>query len=142
MLNKIFLFGTVLCLSGCAIDNAIGKYAIDNAIGKYEKVANQVNLGDTRDKVFGILMPTQGGLSAGKRKQPDKYMKDSKKIEIYYFRTQRQPDGLTTDDEFTPYIFEDGILQAIGWATIGGPKTSGQVVPKTNINVRQQTTVK
>ncbi|MCH2386777.1 MAG: hypothetical protein MK240_01115 [Opitutales bacterium] len=34
-------------------------------------------------------------------------------------------DHLTTDDEFTPYIFTDSVLTGIGWAVLGGPKSRG-----------------
>ena len=59
-------------------------------------------------------------------------------------RTGRQPDGLTTDDEFTPYIFNNGKLVGIGWHLIGGPKTQGQAADTykiTNQNTNKSTTV-
>jgi hypothetical protein len=34
--------------------------------------------------------------------------------------------GFVTDDEFTPYIFNDGKLVAVGWQTLGGIKSQGQ----------------
>jgi len=50
-------------------------------------------------------------------------------VEIYFMRSGWQPDGLTTDDEFTPYIFHDGKLVGIGWSMIGGSKSQGQAQP-------------
>jgi hypothetical protein len=73
-------------------------------------------------------MPTQEGLPATARKPPESYKQGENIVEIYYFRSGRQPDGLTTDDEFTPYVFTNGILTAIGWAALGGPKSHGQVI--------------
>jgi len=58
-------------------------------------------------------------------------LKDGKKIEIYYFRSGRQPDGLITDDEFTPYVFTDEVLTGIGWQVLGGPNSIGQINLKT-----------
>ena len=49
-------------------------------------------------------------------------------------RSRRQPDGLTTDDEFTPYFFRNGRLAGIGWHQLGGAKSHGQVVPQTNVS--------
>ena len=84
-------------------------------------------------------MPTQKSLSAKATKSPEAFMKDGKKIEIYYFRSGWTSDGLTTDDEFTPYGFTDGVLTSIGWTSLGGAKTHGEVVqPATEIN---QTTI-
>ena len=40
------------------------------------------------------------------------------KVEIYYFRTARVPDGRTTDDELIPYLFIDDKLHAIGWTAV------------------------
>jgi hypothetical protein len=39
-------------------------------------------------------------------------------------RTGWVSDGLTTDDEFTPYVFTDEVLTSIGWVALGGPKTT------------------
>ena len=62
-------------------------------------------------------------------------------VDIYYFRTLRQPDGLTTDDEFTPYVLNNDVLVAIGWTSIGGANSQGQTVPQTNVQVHQSTIV-
>lgn len=59
---------------------------------------------------------------------------ESINVEIFYMRTGRQADGITTDDEFTPYIFNDGKLAGIGWSLIGGPKSQGQATSDTYIN--------
>jgi len=53
-------------------------------------------------------------------------------------RSARQPDGLTTDDEFTPYIFNDERLVRIGWQVLGGPKALGQATSDTYIQHTQQ----
>jgi hypothetical protein len=124
-------FGIVLSVSGCAV-------MIDSAISKYNEKAPQISLGASKEEVLAILGPTQDGLPANARKQPEQYMKDGVKIDILYFRSGRQPDDLTTDDEFTPYVFQNGRLTGIGWSCLGGPKSSGQVVPRVNI---QQNTV-
>jgi len=54
-------------------------------------------------------------------------------IEIYFMRSGRQPDGLRTDDEFTPYVFNDGKLVGVGWQVLGGAKSQGQTSPVTNV---------
>ncbi len=114
---------------------------IDSGIAKYNAVADRVQLGDSRNKVLSILNPTQEGIPQKNRKNPDKYIKDNALVEIYYFRTGRQPDGLTTDDEFTPYLFNDGKLVAIGWQVLGGPKSVGQVVQPAPVTIVKPTTI-
>lgn len=110
---------------------------LGNAITAYAEAAPAVRLGMSKAKVLEILAPSQEGLAAKEIKHPDLYKKDGVIVEILYFRSGRQPDELTTDDEFTPYVFNDGELIAIGWATLGGPKTHGQVQPEINVEVQQ-----
>jgi len=59
-------------------------------------------------------------------KKPERFLKDGKKYHIYFLRTSFQSDGLVTDDEFTPHIFENDKLVGIGWTYLGGPATQGQ----------------
>ena len=110
----------LLLLSGCATTQ------IDAAIEDYQANAGRIHLGDEKEQVLAVLTPLQARLSASERKAPESYLKDGATVEIYYARSGRQPDGLTTDDEFTPYVFTNGKLTAIGWTTLGGPKTQGQ----------------
>ena len=116
-------------LTGC-----VPAITIDNATNDYQRVAPRISLGDDKSKVLFLLEPIQQNLSSRQRKQSESFLKDGKRIEIYYMRSGRQPDGLTTDDEFTPYVFEDGVLVAIGWAYLGGPQSQGQTSDSIYIN--------
>lgn len=129
MNKKLVIILASVFLTGCSTIN------IYSAISKYEKVAEQVNLGDSKDKALAILMPTQARLFSGLKKAPEKYIKEGVLVEIYFMRSLHQPDGLTTDDEFTPYLFNDGKLVGIGWQVLGGASTQGQAVPVTNIQI-------
>jgi len=101
-------------------------YQIKNSISKYENQSSKIEIGDTKQEVLEILEPTQT-LKKKYRKKPEKYIsKDGSLIEIYYYRSGWVSDGLTTDDEFIPYVFKDGVLIGIGWTSIGGVKTQGQ----------------
>lgn len=132
-MRKILVLLLCLGLYGCAT------LAIDSSVKQYRFAASKVKLGDKKEDVLSILLPTQSGLSFNASKSPEAFTQDGKKIEIYYMRSGRQPDGLTTDDEFTPYVFTDGVLTGIGWVVLGGAKSHGQVVePPSNI---QQTTI-
>ena len=129
---KHFLKASVALLALLTVSACAG-FQIDSGIAKYNAVADRVQLGDSRNKVLSILNPTQKGIPQRNRKNPDKYKKNNVLVEVYYFRTGRQPDNLTTDDEFTPYLFNDGKLVAIGWQVLGGPKSVGQAAPVTNV---------
>ena len=133
-MRMIFLLTIfAISLSGCE--------AVHSSIRQYYAVADQVQLGDSKEKVFGVLMPTQEKLPFDEMKPADFYMEGGNLMEIHYFRSGRQPDNLTTDDEFTPYVFKNGVLIAIGWKTLGGPKSFGKVVPPANITNIHHTTI-
>ncbi|MBX7147715.1 DUF3192 domain-containing protein [bacterium] len=133
----IFIICTFLVFNACGVANTV---SISSSISGYNKAKNQVRLGDPKNKVLSILEPTQRSLFKGARKPPESFLDQSGKLtEIYYFRSSRQADGLTTDDEFTPYVFYDDRLVAIGWASMGGPHTQGQTRPQ--INIRTTNTI-
>jgi hypothetical protein len=121
----------VFCLMswGCAqlalVDESSRR--IDAAIAMYSDQTRVVQLGDAKEKVLGILLPSQEDLKPDERKSPESFLKNDVRTDIYFFRSRRQADGLTTDDEFVPYVFTNGVLTAVGWTAIGGPKTQGQV---------------
>jgi len=118
--KMLFLAGVLIFSLGAACSS------IDGAIYDYEKVKETVSLGDSKDKVLSILNPTLKSLSKKHKKDPEKYLEDKVLVEVYFFRSKRVADDLTTDDEFTPYIFKNGKLAGIGWTMIGGAKSHGQ----------------
>ena len=50
---------------------------------------------------------------------------DGKSIVTFYCRTAWIEDGKMTDDEYTPFVFINNELSAIGWESLGGPQTRG-----------------
>lgn len=106
-----------------------------STVTAYNAAYPSVALGMSLSEVSGIMEPTQSLLAEHEVKQPDKYIKEGTEVDILYYRSGWQEDGLTTDDEYTPYLFNDGELVAIGWATLGGPKSTGQA---RDVNIQQQ----
>ena len=120
-LQRVTALALLLLLGACA-----GPGTISGAIRAYEAVAPQVALGQSKAEVLAILQPTQAELSSRQTKPSESFMEEEVLKEVYFFRSRSFNDGLVTDDEFTPYVFEDGVLVAIGWTAIGGPKTQAQ----------------
>jgi hypothetical protein len=125
-------------VQGCVVadrinDTYINPYRIRDTVDDYMEVANSVELGMSKQQVVEILGPTQTRLRNTEIKQSDHYRGKGLNVEILYFRSGWQRDGLVTDDEFTPYIFNDGALVAIGWEILGGPKSQGQAPARINI---------
>ena len=114
----------------CGCSNAVG-----TAISQYHAVAPQIKLGMDKDNVLRILSPTQEGLSLRQTRGPEQYTQDGIHVEICFFRSHANYDKILTDDEFTPYVFHDGKLAAIGWTAIGGPKTQAQPIPEQHITI-------
>jgi len=109
-----------LLLSGWGL---AAQFRNDEVITDYHHLAPQVHIGDTKKRVTEILGPLQDRLDSTERKPSQAFQRDGKLIEILYVRTQRIPDGLTTDYELTPYIVIDGKLHAIGRTALGIPLT-------------------
>lgn len=116
----------MLMLTGCAPS----RYQL--TVDEYVAAAPKVSLGMSKEEVKEILKPTQQKLKNTEIKHSDMYDKEGVLVEILYFRSGWQHDGLTTDDEFTPYLFNDGELVSVGWAVLGGPKSQGQATFETN----------
>jgi len=91
---------------------------IDRTIKRYNAAVDQIRLGDSRERVVQILSPTQRDLPPENSKASEQYIRDGQIYQIDYYRTARQPDGFTTDDEFTPYLFVNDKLLAIGWQAL------------------------
>ena len=127
VLFLLSLFGFVFI--GCATTLTTWEQTVNN----YALAAPKVELGMSKQEVTDILNPTQALLKNTELRHPDKYVKDGVNVEILYFRSGWVSDGLDTDDEFTPYIFNNGKLVAVGWMSIGGPKNTSSAVPRVNV---------
>jgi len=130
MNRAVALCVAMLFLLGC-VGRGNSRYRL--TVDDYMLAAPTIRLDMSKAEVLEIMQPSQIRLKNTDIKQPDLYRKDGVLVEILYFRSGWQKDGITTDDEFTPYLFNDGSLVAIGWATLGGPRSQGQAAPETYI---------
>ncbi len=76
----------------------------------------------------------QASLPSDWKRVADQYLENGVPFYIHYQRTGWVEDGMKTDDEFTPYIFADSTLVAIGWTVLGGAKSSGDAIAAAAIN--------
>mgnify|MGYP001198037591 CR=1 FL=1 len=121
-LKYILLACAISLLNGCVDSSSPYQATVDDYVAAYPAI----ELGMNQKEVATILAPSQKRLSSFEIKQPNKYLKNRVKIDIVYYRSGWNSDGITTDDEFTPYVFNNDKLVAIGWQSIGGVKTQGQ----------------
>ena len=113
--SATFTLITTICLFAQSC-GPIGAMKIDHKVAAYHNAAETINVGDPKSKVLAIL-PDQTNL-AGSGRPREATIIDGKKMEIFYFRAARVPDGKTTDDELVPYLFIDDTLHAIGWTAV------------------------
>lgn len=92
---------------------------------KYQKIQPTLNVGDdkviTITKLNEVQKPFYQHIPG--REIDSLQLKNGKPVDIYYMRIAWYPDDLQTDDEYTPYIFVDDKLAAVGWDILGGAKT-------------------
>jgi hypothetical protein len=108
-MKKITLWLACIFLVGCAQQRNINPI-----IEKYHATADQVSLGDTKSDVLKILLPTQQGLDPAYRKPTKKAMFDGREVEIYFMRSGQFDITATDCENWTPYVFVEGILYQIG----------------------------
>lgn len=89
---------------------------VDEYIKKYHQSAGKIRVGDSKQKVLSTF-PKQSELGRAS-KSPEQFVSEGRVVDILYFRSGRDPDWRTTDNEFTPYLFIDDKLHAIGWRAI------------------------
>jgi hypothetical protein len=110
-----------LLLMGCTTNVA--------APGEYALVKDQVRLGMSRPAFNKIMKPVSDKTLPASRRNDETYTEDGDIVDIVYVRSGWVSDGIQTDDEYTPYVFRDGILVAFGWRAIGGMKfTSADLI--------------
>ena len=104
-------------------------------LSKYTYAFDQSSLKQTISECKKLINSSQLGQHASQTmwpfhqdtiiKQPSKMLVDGKSIVTYYCRTGWIEDNTNTDDEYTPFVFINDELSAIGWESLGGPRTFG-----------------
>ena len=131
MKKIISIIISAFLLSGCA------QLEMENSLSSYKQVESRISLGDSRYQILGILEPIQQNLGASSKRPPDQYMIEGDKYYVHYQRTSWVSDGITTDDELTPYVFKNDKLVSIGWQALGGPKSTGNAAAAAANNAAQ-----
>ena len=101
---------STLALTGCHVT---GGYRA--TVDAYVAAETRVQLGMSPSQVAEILEPTQRWLDNTERRRDERYLEGDSTVLIRYYRSGWQADGRLTNDEYTPYLFRDGSLFAIGW---------------------------
>lgn len=125
----------VVVLSILVLTSCTSLSTTSSAINAYLEISQSIELGQSKAEVVEKLQLAQQNLSVKQRKAKEQYYHEDVLREIYFARSASYPDGILTDDEFTPYVFEDGKLVAIGWTALGGAKTQAQVRDNDSVHI-------
>ena len=138
-INILFV---LFVFSGCASTIAISPYQL--AVNNYEAASQSVELGMTISQVRAHLAPAQAHLRAQDKRKSDLYKQDETLVRIDYYRSGWVSDSVSTDDEYTPYLFNDGLLVAVGWQILGGPRNVARArdINQTTVRTEQNVVVK
>ena len=120
-MKKIFFIPIVLILSGCVTAGQ----SPAKTLTRY----NHVSTGMTVDQVEAVIGETvvvgydvdqetgrTSPITEKSLQREQKIQKNGRMYDVKFYLTHiRQSDDRVTDDELTPFIFEDGRLKARGW---------------------------
>ena len=127
---KAIRFAVVACLAlmvvGCG--NARHKAAPE----AHAKAANDVYIGMSQYEFIQVMTPVTAKTQSQSMRSPKRYSKNGNQYEVRYMRSGWLSDGRSTDDEYTPYLFQNGTLIASGWDAVGGMKFTAQDVAAQN----------
>ncbi|GEM20572.1 hypothetical protein NONS58_19910 [Nitrosococcus oceani] len=74
MIKRVFLILAIsLSLTTCSV---IQIHRIDSSISQYEDIAERVSLGDSKEEVLNVLLPTQSRLNQSERKGSEQSIND------------------------------------------------------------------
>lgn len=95
----------------------------------YASIKDQVRLGMSRASFNELMRPVSDSTRSDLKRSDETYTENGSVVDIAYIRSSLVRDGVVTDDEYTPWVFRDGVLVAFGWRPIGGMKlTSADVI--------------
>ena len=106
-------------LTGCASPSGgprAHKANFEKVVYQYDEAARTISIGDQKERVLAKLASSQVSLPWKYKKPPKSYRKNGVNVEIHYPRSGWVADGLVSDDEYTPYIFNNNYLVGVGWA--------------------------
>ena len=121
-LRYCVLFFLMFSISSCCVIS--GLLDLDDFVErveasvKFEQIrSSSLKLGQDKEYVLGLALPTQKDLPLDFSKQPEQFRnKNGELIEIYYMRSGWLASESVTDS-FTPLTFTSDVLTSIGYLT-------------------------
>ena len=102
----------------------------------FEEAVTNVYIGMTKAEFESVMHEVNEKTKTRAKRRSEAYQRAGSLYEISYVRSGWVADGAMTDDEYTPYLFQDGVLVGFGWAAVGGRKTDSANVASQRIEVK------
>lgn len=124
-------------------------YACNSAAPRaYEDAVASIYVGMDKSEFDKAMREVNEKTRRKHRRRSEAYQRNGMLYEIVYIRSSNVSDDANTDDEYTPYLFQDKTLIGYGWAAVGGKKTDSADIARArasatrveqNVNVNQNT---
>ena len=102
--------------------------SMHSAVLEYKIIAPKISIGDDKEYVLSMLIPSQASIPRQMQRKPEKFMNYGEAVDIYFLRTEINSGDLNSDDDFTPYVFKKGILSFVGWRYVSRSRYHGQAL--------------
>ena len=112
----------------------------------FEDAVTNVYIGMSKTEFESVMREVNEKTKRRLKRRSEAYKRNGSLYEISYIRSGWVSDGASTDDEYTPYLFQDGTLIGYGWTAVGGKKTDSADIARakagaTRVDVKQTTNV-
>ena len=123
VLHFFFAMLIALVVSGC-----VPTSSMQSSVLEYKIIAPKIFIGDDKEYVLAMLIPSQVNIPSQMRRKPEKFLNYGEAVDIYFLRSGINSGDLNSDDDFTPYVFKKDILSFVGWRYVSGSTYHGQAL--------------
>lgn len=115
LIAKALAIGAALFMVGCTTQYA--------APAAYDKASENVYIGMEKREFDVVMQPVYEATWSNQKRRSEAFQRNGALYEIVYVKSGFVQDDALTDDEYTPFLFQDGTLIGYGWNAVGGKKT-------------------
>jgi hypothetical protein len=103
----------------------------------FNKASDGVYIGMEKRDFDVVMRPVNNATQSDRKRRSEGFRRNGSLYEIVYIRSGHVADGALTDDEYTPFLFQDGVLIGYGWTALGGKKTDSADIARVRAGATQ-----
>lgn len=96
---------------------AVKQYHANHAVSLHKEVQVTILLGESLESFLGKIKQAYESLPPSLARSPSRIIINGKNVEVHFVRSSNNIYSLE-DDQYTPYLFENGKLIATGWSSL------------------------